>query len=192
MQCSHNASSCIFLNRECLPSHELHFYMKKIEKYEQIMHFGDGDMVTRNVKRDNLIFCETMQIKDTASAALVWKGLKVLMYSWGMVSPLPSSALTTVVCTCSEECGPSGMWWWILTEVPRCRNCSTEASRTLQSLLRPVLARVPEVEAAGEHEAALGTALVLHRHQLADVRLEILIIILFLTIPKQYLFPHLV
>ena len=65
-----------------------------------------------------------------------------------------------------------------------------------QTLLRHVLARVPEVEveveAAGEHEAALGTALVLHRHQLADVRLEILIIILFLTIPKQYLFPHLV
>ena len=65
-----------------------------------------------------------------------------------------------------------------------------------QTLLRPVLARVAEVEveveAAGEHEAALGTALVLHRHQLADVRLEILIIILFLTIPKQYLFPHLV
>ena len=65
-----------------------------------------------------------------------------------------------------------------------------------QTLLRPVLARVPEVEveveAAGEQEAALGTALVLHCHQLADVRLEILIIILFLTIPKQYLFPHLV
>ena len=61
-----------------------------------------------------------------------------------------------------------------------------------QTLLQPVLARVAEVEAAGEQEAALGTALVLHRHQLADVRLEILIIILFLTIPKQYLFPHLV
>ena len=37
-----------------------------------------------------------------------------------------------------------------------------------------VLARVPEVEAAGKHEAALGTALLLHRHQLADVRLEII------------------
>ena len=60
-----------------------------------------------------------------------------------------------------------------------------------QTLLQHVLARVPEVEveveAAGEHEAALGTALVLHRHQLADVRLEIQIRrILFLTISVQY------
>ena len=44
-----------------------------------------------------------------------------------------------------------------------------------------------EVEGAGEHEAALGTALVLHLHQLADVRLEIQIRrILFLTISVQY------
>ena len=56
-----------------------------------------------------------------------------------------------------------------------------------QTLLRPVHARVPEVEAAGEHEAALGTALVLHRHQLADVRLEIQIRrFLYLTISVQY------
>ena len=55
--------------------------------------------------------------------------------------------------------------------------------------LRHVLARVPEVEVegAGGHEAALGAALVLHRHQLADVRLEIQIRrILFLTISVQY------
>ena len=32
-----------------------------------------------------------------------------------------------------------------------------------------------EVEGAGEHEAALGTVLVRHRHQLASVRLEIII-----------------
>ena len=44
-----------------------------------------------------------------------------------------------------------------------------------------------EVEGAGEHEAALGTALLLHLHQLADVRLEIPIRrILFLTISEQY------
>ena len=44
-----------------------------------------------------------------------------------------------------------------------------------------------EVEGAGEHEAALGTALVLHLHQLDRVRLEIQIRrILFLTISEQY------
>ena len=71
---------------------------------------------TCNVKRDNLILMKQCEKKDTASAALVWEGLKVLMYSWGMVSPLPSSALiTTVACTRSKECGPSAMRWWILT-----------------------------------------------------------------------------
>ena len=69
-----------------------------------------------------------------ASAALVWKGLKVLIYSWGMVSPLPSSALITMVaCTRSEECGPAEMRWWILTAVARGRNCSTSTSSNTDS-----------------------------------------------------------
>ena len=40
---------------------------------------------------------------------------------------------------------------------------------------RPKVEVEVEVEGAGEHEAALGTVLVRHRHQLASVRLEIII-----------------
>ena len=67
-----------------------------------------------------------------ASAALVWEGLKVVMYSWGMVSPLPSSALITMVaCTRSEECGLAEMRRWLTqTEVPRGRYCSSGLSCT--------------------------------------------------------------